>query len=218
MMPGPEAPDAKLQTFFGLVKQYYSEHVAPRSFNNMKRSMFTDPQKPRDKYLKLKGKAAEVKHLGPALLHAWSSIMDQECMRHKQIRLALRASVGMDAILDAHPQDIKLPPTAAEEFESCGFTFLACLTALGNHYASVGLKLFNITIKAHYLLHGVLNAKYINPRLGWCYGGEDYMHKMKILGQASCRATRSELIFSKMMTNYRWGMHFMMLQDAKWWK
>ena len=123
----------------------------------------------------------------------------------------------MDAILDAHPPALypKLPRDAAAEFEACAFDSLALATAVANHYMVIDPKrLFNVTIKCHYIAHIGERAKYINPRLAMCYSGEDWMHHMKRLVQSSVRGKPPKDVNKKMCDKICHAMH-MKLTDSQ---
>ena len=176
-------------------------------FGNLKLSMFTDPTKPRAAFPKLKGRAAEIRHLGPALLHFWEQRMDPASPQHKMVHMALKASCAIETILDAYPRAVRLPEEAVADFHSAVQAFLACSNALSAHFAAAGQKLFNITIKYHYLAHAAEQAKWLNPRLGWCYAGEDYMNKVKRTASSCLRGTPPDQVSEKMLRKYRVGMH-----------
>ena len=102
--------------------------------------------------------------------------MDPADTQHVQIRMVLEASVEMDTILDYNKAVPRLSADDYRDFRKAGFTMLLMFNALAKWYSEVrtpALKLFDITVKAHYLAHAVLMASVLNPRLGWCYAGED---------------------------------------------
>lgn len=134
--------------------------------------------------------------------------MDGTNQQHKMVRLALKASCGIESVLDAHPRAVRLPEAAAREFQAAVRAFLLCSNALAGHFAAANLKLFNITIKFHYLAHCADQAQWMNPRLGWCYAGEDYMSKVKKTASSCLRGTPPEQVSAKMLRKYRMGMHF----------
>ena len=83
---------------------------------------------------------------------------------------------------------------AASVFRKSANGFVALSTAISNHFHRQGTLLFNWTIKWHYLMHLADIAEYMNPRLAWNYQGEDLMHRVKVLVQAShSGAVRTEL-------------------------
>ncbi len=59
------------------------------------------------------------------------------------------------------------------------------------HKADPPVPVFNYTIKAHYLMHIGLCARYTNPSFGSCYAGETLMQTCKTLFQASCRGNNA---------------------------
>ena len=183
------------------------EHNVRDRFGNLKLSMFTSPESPWAAFPKLKGRASEVRSLGPALTRFWESQMDRGSAVHKQVHLALRASCALEDVLTLHKDDIRLPPTAAAEIKRAIHAFLTRLTALGAHFHNTGTKLFNITIKAHYLAHVAEISEWWNPRLGWCYAGEDYMNKVKKLAANCLRGTPAPLVSRKFLHKYALGMH-----------
>jgi hypothetical protein len=178
-------------------------------FQNMKLSMFSDIKSPGRHFPKLKGRAIEVRNLGAALLHVCKQKLSESIV-HTQVILALQASVRMDQILDEHAGCIMLSADGADEYEKSGFTFLACVTAVADHHHSRGVRLFNITIKFHYLAHAARFARYLNPRLGWNYSGEDFMAKVKKLVGSCVKGTAPHLISARFFQKYTIGMHLRM--------
>ena len=164
----------------------------------------------------LKGKAAEIRHFGPALSSAFEHFMDHTNQQHQQIMLIFKSILNIELILDHHAAEYRFPPEVAKDFQNYAFGFVALSTALSKHYHTRGILLFNFTIKFHYTMHLGLMAAYINPRLGWCYSGEDMMQKIKLIVQASYKGTASSLVPSKVMKKYAQGIGYNLLQDM--WK
>ena len=216
--PSGGSPEERLSLVWDKIAAYHSEHPSASRFNRMKLSMFCNTATPDKSFPQLKGRAAEVKALGPALLHVWGELMDQSNVQHKQIRLGLKCSVRMDNIISEHPTDICLPPEAADDFERAAWGFLGCLTALAKHYNALGLKVFDVTVKAHYLAHCALKSRDLSPRLGWCYCGEDFMGKMKKVAQASMRGVKMSKVGHKVLFKYCWGLHFLLDNTGRWWR
>ncbi len=164
--------------------EYYKDNPCSDKYQNITLSMFTDPARPRKTFPVLKGKAAEVKHLMPALLWAWRRSMDGRNPQHEQVELLLRCTVYLDECMDIHRDSDALPPGAADNFMQAGFAVNSCMNSLQTHYASLGVNsefLFNIVPKNHYLMHICLRAGHLNPRMAACYIGEDMMHQMRRL-------------------------------------
>ena len=138
----------------------------PSRFTNMRIGMFTRESCWRNMFPKLKGRAAEVKHFGPALMKAFAAMMDRGNVDHQSIHLALQMSVKIDRILDDYPDEFTLPPKAASEFQGAVFVYLNQVTSLANRFNSAGRMVFNITVKTHCLAHFGCRVHCLNPRRG----------------------------------------------------
>ena len=73
--------------------------------------------------------------------------------------------------------------------------------------------LFNFTIKFHYLAHIAFYSRYFNPRLAWCYSGEDFMQKVKRIVAACAPATSAQLVPTKAMAKYASGLAYMVSEE-----
>ncbi|CAJ1408961.1 unnamed protein product, partial [Effrenium voratum] len=118
------------------IKAACSRHGA-RSLASLKPSMcLSDVKQPWAHYPRLKAKAAETKHLMPAL-------RDDTKINSNIARLDM--SCRIDSIIDACPR-FALPTDASAEL------------------LEEGRFLFNVTFKPHWLLHSLLMAKHASPR------------------------------------------------------
>jgi hypothetical protein len=201
------SPAKNLETLWDRISQYYSDFKVQSRYSVIKMSMFTNPKQPKKNMPCLKGKASEVRHLGPALLEACNSYLNAADPLEAQVLAGMQMSVRMEEILDEHAQAWKLPTEAATEFLDCTYNFLSLFTSLANSYQKppLSLKLFNVTIKCHYLLHSALMSKFLNPRLIWCYSAEDYMHKIKILGQSCVKGSPAWQVSNKVADKWMLG-------------
>ena len=167
----------------------------------------------------LKGRAAECRYLGPGLLHAWQQLAprreDEVC---KNIRLALTASCFLESVIAAASDGIVMPPQQYNEFRTAAYHFLHYATLLRVHFheQEPSVNLFNVTIKFHELTHCVEQTKYLHPRYTWCYGGEAYMHKCKILAQSCARGTKPALIAKKFLRKLCMGHHLRFINQSRW--
>jgi hypothetical protein len=176
-------------------------------------SMFTSPLTPHKAFPRLKGKAYEVKTALPGLLEACKQFLNPINVTHAIIIAALEASIGMERILDANAQAYVWPEDVSEQYIDHAFTFLLLFHSLSKHFEGLresgvgGCKLFNVTIKCHFLAHGALMSKYLNPRLCWCYSGEDMMHKMRTLCHSVVTGNKLQSICWMFLRKYRCGMN-----------
>jgi hypothetical protein len=175
--------------------------------------MFTDPTKPFKNYPKLKGKAYEVKTALPGVKAACDQFLDPGNVTHAIILQALNASIAMEEILDANAADYVWSEEVSGEYIEHAFTFLLLFHSLFKHFEGLRAaghghyKLFNITIKCHFLAHSALNSKHMNPRLCWCYSGEDMMHKMRTLCHSVVFGNKLQSIVWAFLRKYRCGMN-----------
>ena len=212
----PGEPNANLEQLFSDLAAAYRSYKPPSRYNCMKMSMFCDGKNPPKSHPRLKGRAAECRHLGQAMLQVWTAKMNPASPQHVQIRLALERSVEAEEMLDAHPKTVRFPPAVGERFKDCLLTYLVLFNALGSHYSSadgLGLKLFDVTVKAHYLAHIALLSVFMNPRLAWTYSGEDFMQHAKRLMGACTRGVKPAKISGKFLFHYSIAMHIMMSEE-----
>ena len=186
----------------------------PSRYQNIKLSMISKA----GEFPELKGRAAEIRHLGKPLLAVWNKHFHPGNREHRLVRLALQASVGIEDVLDVAQGDFVLGDAAANALREHCFNLMALATCLGNLYHPRHVKLFHYTIKCHYILHLGLMAKELNPRLGWCYAGEDWMQKAKVLLASCQKGTRPPEAINKALSKYCYGLTFNMMRRGDIWK
>jgi hypothetical protein len=212
----PGGATENVERLFSELKAAYRTYSPSCKYNGLKMSMFCDGRNPPATHPKLKGRAAECRHLGKALLKVWTDNLDPTNAQHIQIRLALERSVESEEILDAHPTAVRFPTAIGDRYKDCLLTYLVLFNALGSHYSSaagLGLKLFDVTVKAHYMAHIALLSVFMNPRLSWTYSGEDFMQHSKRLMAACARGVQPAMIAHKFLFHYRIAMHVMMSDE-----
>ena len=171
--------------------------------------MFCDPKEPRKTFPRLKGKAAEIKHLVPALLWAWRKVMVAGDDVHMQVEVLLQCSAFMDECMDLHKDADVMPADVSEKFKQAGFALNACMNSLHSYYRDRGALsefLFNIVPKNHYLAHIALAAAYLNPRMAACYMGEDMMHQMRRLSAGCVKGNGPTKAGNKLVAWYAHGL------------
>ena len=178
----------------------------------MKISMYSSDDK---SFPFLKGKAAELRHLGPALLDAFAHFMVPDNIQHKQVKLMLELSQKIESTLDQYAASFRFPSEVAKDFELSCWSFVQLNTSLAHFYHPQHIMLFNHTIKFHYIIHIGMISRYINPRLGWCYAGEDFMKKIKTIVQGSQHGSAPSAVVPKVMQKYAQGLG-MNMHDSVW--
>ena len=185
-------------------KEYFKQHKVADHFGNIYVGMFYSE----DAQPQLKGTAGEIRSLGPALLHVFKLYKDNGNELHNCVQMALEKAVAIDTALKNHRKVFRFPTDVARAFEQNVFDFLTLYTMaadLAPRYYDY--PLFNITIKCHNLAHGAINAKYINPRLQWCWSGEDYMKWAKNIVASCVRGNNSYQVAGKILYNIYYALH-----------
>lgn len=162
----------------------------------------------------LKGRAAEVRAIGKPLLEVWKLHMDGTT-QHRQIKLALQASIEMEDILINTRGRNVLPKQKAKEFREAALNYVALMAALRNFFGAAQ-KLFAYTIKGHYLIHLADHAKYLHPHLGWCYTGEDFMQKVKLMTRSACKAVPMARVVGRVLQKYAVGIYHRLSTAVAW--
>ena len=188
------------------IQQFYKQHRTPVRFRYMnKLSMFTK----KANFPKLRGKAGEVKYFGKALLSAWEKYAHVGILWQRKVQVMLKANICMEDILTQHREAYALPPLAAKQFEKAAFANCQLQSQLAEHFLNEGgQKLFDVTSKAHMVLHAAKFSKHISPRRVWCFLGEDFMHTIQQLAQNCCKGRQAPDVINKMVQHYKLGMHF----------
>ena len=144
-------------------------------------------------------RAAQSRHLVPCLLGAFKRHYDKKVTAQRWMLMALERSAEFDEILDVHADEYKLPGDAAARLLEVTREYLQLVSALRNHFGS-RLQLFHVTAKSHYLIHVAMLAKYMNPRLCWCYSGEDFVGRIKQVIASCQHGTPPRLVVARAIT------------------
>ena len=203
VMPG--TPLQNLLVCWRFISRFYKEQKTEHRFKFLnKLSMFVR----KSGFPKLRGKAAEIKGFGPSLLALWESKM-RPLDVHNQIRSMLQANVRAESILDAHAKAYCLPPAAAVKFEDAVSLMFQLQNQLAEHFLQDedNVKVFNRTSKINFCCHSARLAKYLNPRMVWCFRGEDMMRHTQKLAKTCVRGLKKTGVPIKMAKCYKNGFH-----------
>jgi hypothetical protein len=213
MLPG--TPQQNIEIVWAKIRCNYK--AGGCRYTNMLLSMFSSVANPELSMPCLKGRAIEVRDIGPPLLIVFQSFMLDGCcdvppIQQQQISIALQKSIAMDTILHDNRHVIKFTNEVYQAFETAGFTYLIVFNALGTYYAETHVpakKIFDVTIKAHYVGHCIIEAEFLNPRIGWCYAGEDFMFRVRrLLSSCTHNSTPSQSV-RLFIKKYVIAMHLM---------
>ena len=84
----PGNVDENLQQVWDDIQEGYEYLGSANRYGNMRRTMFHTKSQP-----KLKGKAAEVKDLGPVMVRVWRKHMNSNLLIHQKILVVLEGSL-----------------------------------------------------------------------------------------------------------------------------
>ena len=139
----------------------------------------------------LKGKAHAIKHLGFMLRDLFYEWHDPTDGFQKGVLCAFASSCRSEEILTLYRSDFKLPRPIAEEVRNLCWAHVRQTKELMNYSDR---RIFNVTFKHHWLLHAGHRARFQNPRMGWCFQGEDLMLHPCPLG------TNGEIVHKKLLS------------------
>lgn len=197
-------PSQNLQTCWGFIQQYYKDHKVEIRYRYLnKLTMFMRKKK----CPKLRGKACEIKYFGTVLLALWTRFMNPSISLHKKVLLMLKLNCRMEALINEHKATVSFPEEAAKEFQDAAFAMCALQQVCSKHFEEEGHTLFATTSKNHMLQHIAVLSKHINPRLCWCFTGEDMMHKCQTLLQTCIKGVKNPQATVKAASHYRVGLH-----------
>ena len=130
-------------------------------------------------------KGAQGRHAVPAALHVCEEIAGH-LPGFGHVLLCLR---GLSLFYDAvFPHGAFLPSAAAAAAKAAIEQYGLHYQWLCHHNMMAGRLLFHMTEKSHhYPIHIGLLCKFFNPKAGWTYKDEDFMHKVSMLVSSSIR-------------------------------
>ena len=119
----------------------------------------------------------------------------------------------MEQIMKDNREYFKWPTPIADEFLQLTWDVLALKAALANYYQQrcppegPPMALFHVTIKSHYSVHLALFARHsMSITKVWCYSGEAFMKKLKLLVTTNSDGTPLHRIEPKSVEQYAYGM------------
>ena len=202
-----ESPINNLGHLWKHIYTFQNLHREPHRFRYLNRlSMFVRKQGAH----KLRGKAAELKGLGPALLSAWLHFAPQDDNTYRKITLMLKLNCSMEQILNDNREELSLPEKDAKQFKVSAFGMCQLQLQLQEHHKSQGnAKLFSVSPKCHFLCHIASLAGCISPRQVWCFLGEDAMRRVQTVARACSRRVGNKEVTTKMLRRIRISMHLL---------
>lgn len=153
VLPGNDL-SAKLAVIWSDILNIYAADNVSCRYGNLKLTMFSTGSTP-----KLKGKAAEIKCMGPVLSKVWDAYMDTNLPMHDKISILLKMSAHLDTIVDRNASEFALNDDEATDLIATGFGYLSLFREVAEMFRNCEVALFSITAKAHYLAHSCLLSR-----------------------------------------------------------
>ena len=180
-------------------------------FTNLTLSMFCDEAAPQKGYPFLKGKGAEVKGLTVPLLHVFRKFAKMFAGRAvlpaQSILVALQLQCDFQDLLDSSADEFVMPRADVDRLQVTIDLFLQEYTQLGTCADELGLLLWPMRPKFHWLWHLGQRARYISPRRAACFLDEDYLGKLKKVLAHCTPGLALHKVPAKFLARYRWGIH-----------
>ena len=201
----PGRIDDNFVVIWEAVQKFYKENRTQCRLSKITQNMVAHEPFPR-----LSAKAVETRDLLPALEHflrAWLGVNPLLVWFHRLVALSCR----LDTVVFSN-KTMWLSDADCLALRNGVFEYNQTLSRLALHFHRQGKAYCNFTIKNHYLLHiGLFSAKTgINPRLAFCYQGEDFMSVLKTLVAGSSRGVESAKLIDKVVPKYCRGLDLLL--------
>ena len=95
----------------------------------------------------------------------------------------------------------------AAQLSELALSYISLYLNLSEHFANEGVKIFNVTSKAHMMVHSLLLAGHVHPYVVWCFKGEDFMRISSRVLKTSVNGVPPHVASLKGVTKLRAGMH-----------
>ena len=126
----------------------------------------------------------------------------------------LKHNVHLESMISLYKDDFAFAAGPAQEFEQTTENMLLLLTQIADHFVDEGIKIFDLTSKTHFLQELAILSRSMNPKVVWCFMGEDQMQRMQQVAKACVRGNRVDQQTAKLAHHYRLGLHLHFLELA----
>lgn len=203
----PDSPLTNLQTCWAFIQQQYKDLGITERFRSFRKLSMFERKKGGPK---LKGRAMQIAAFNKPLLALWCHHMQEDLAVHQQIRTYLRLNCKMEAMMKDLEHELAFPEPQAQTFKDCAFCMAQLHRSLHVHFSAEngsGSNLFADIPKIHMVLHAALQSGCLNPRLTWCYKGEDAMKIASTLAASCAKGLSGPQVSLKMVNKLRIAWH-----------
>jgi len=198
-------PQKRLDLIWSRVQQLYSQNKSSTRFTNLTMSMICNADKPWADVPFLKAKGAECKHFLPVLAIIAREVSTGSEHDVHRTRV-LQVISEFCALLDSRGMFL----TQSESTNAVHLIdeFFEHVLWLQNWAQTEERLAYHVTIKFHMLHHLALAAKFLNPRVYWCFRAEDLVGKLATMAFSVSMGVRSTQLSVKLCAKYREFLHF----------
>ena len=207
-------PLDRLAVLFTQIQVHYSQQECKNRLTNLRLSVFTDPAKPWQKNPVLDCKGAESRHLLLALIPVIQSAF-ADTMEDCESNMLIAATSLEKLVKLWDDMDICPTPSEYEKGLALAGSFLKSYQWLNLWSLEKDRKSFHIVPKHHSFLHLVWNSKHLNPKLQWCFRGEDFVGQISRLTHSISMGVSSTRLSCKVANKYRILVHLFLTRSMK---
>jgi hypothetical protein len=208
--PRGSPASSELGRIFARVQELYKQHKSTTRLTNLRLSMFTTEDKhwQSEPFLKVKG--SEARHLLPCLTEI-SKERNTGLEHEERLQAAFEAIDSFVRLLDRAGNH--LSPSEALLGQELVVSFVEHSQWLEQWALGEGRLEFHMVPKYHMLVHLAESARYLNPKLQWCFKSEDFVGKVAKLGHSISMGVASQRISLKLVAKYRIWLHLRFTRD-----
>ena len=201
------SPEERIKAIWQRIQTLYKQYNVPSRLNNLILAMFVQESQPHASHPMLKCKGAETKYLLPIVAQiSQETSTSSEEDRHRTHLLQSLSRFG--DLLDTMPM---FPAEAeAHDAQMAMAAVLEHADWLKQKAVVDGSELWHIVYKHHFAEHLAEACKWMNPRFGWTFRGEDYVGKVSLLPHSCCFGVRPMDLSGKILEKWRIMLHVKM--------
>lgn len=201
----PTTPAQDLAKLFLRIQELYKQFDAGTRLTNLRIAMFVDEKAHWQGHPFLSIKGAECKHLLPCMTKVAGELAGGEEFGER-LEACMQAINAFSTLIDT--SDTFLSDEQGELAEELVLSFLDHYEWLTKWAESKDRQDFHQVPKFHMLLHVAETAKFMNPKMQWCFKSEDFVGKIATLGHSVSMGVASKNISQKICQKYRHWLHF----------
>ena len=207
-------PWERLALLFSAVQEEYRAQNLDNRMTNLKLSMLTNPKKPWAARACLECKAGEAKHLLSALVPVLEKIW-AESMHEQEIKMISAAS-SLEKLVKLWDEAATfLKDSEFKRSMTLGKEFLDSYRWLSSWSLEKDRNSFGIVAKHHTFIHLLWNSKHLNPRVAWCFRGEDFVGHISKMTHSVSHGVSSTKLTQKICQKYRVLLHFLITRNME---